>query len=207
MDDEAGMVFEDEVILEKQRTLLQYLVKKIGANMLKGQSIMSISLPVSIFESRSFLQKQADDFGYVPFMLDHAYQEVLVYHAENNFTEESMHELAIKRLKWVVTWVINTLHLEPQMYKPFNPILGETFQCKLGDYDLYLEQTSHHPPILHFQMEFPGKTDTYPTLEGFYKYEASTGPRSMSVDKKGEARILFKDTNQEIFCTFPCGEF
>jgi hypothetical protein len=34
--------------------------------------------------------------------------------------------------------------------KPFNPIWGETFQAKIGDTKMYLEQTSHHPPIYHF---------------------------------------------------------
>lgn len=34
--------------------------------------------------------------------------------------------------------------------KPFNPIWGETFQAKIGDTNVYLEQTSHHPPIYHF---------------------------------------------------------
>jgi hypothetical protein len=34
--------------------------------------------------------------------------------------------------------------------KPFNPIWGETFQAKIGDTEVYLEQTSHHPPIYHF---------------------------------------------------------
>lgn len=36
------------------------------------------------------------------------------------------------------------------MLKPFNPILGETFQCKIGNTKMYVEQTSHHPPIYNF---------------------------------------------------------
>jgi hypothetical protein len=31
--------------------------------------------------------------------------------------------------------------------KPFNPILGETFQAYIDNCPLYMEQTSHHPPI------------------------------------------------------------
>ena len=34
--------------------------------------------------------------------------------------------------------------------KPFNPILGETFQAKIDDCLYNLEQTSHHPPICNF---------------------------------------------------------
>ena len=33
------------------------------------------------------------------------------------------------------------------MEKPFNPILGETFQCWINGCPLYAEQISHHPPI------------------------------------------------------------
>lgn len=35
----------------------------------------------------------------------------------------------------------------PNVQKPFNPILGETFQGILGGIPIFLEQTFHHPPI------------------------------------------------------------
>ena len=42
------------------------------------------------------------------------------------------------------------LHLSGSPLKPFNPILGETFQSKVLDFHFYLEQTSHHPPVTNF---------------------------------------------------------
>lgn len=33
------------------------------------------------------------------------------------------------------------------MEKPFNPILGETFQAWVSGCPAYAEQISHHPPI------------------------------------------------------------
>ena len=40
--------------------------------------------------------------------------------------------------------------------KPLNPVLGETFQAKSIDgAKIYVEQTSHHPPITNFLMEGP----------------------------------------------------
>ena len=39
--------------------------------------------------------------------------------------------------------------------KPFNPILGETFQAKIGVADLYVEQTSHHPPTFNYYIKHP----------------------------------------------------
>jgi hypothetical protein len=33
------------------------------------------------------------------------------------------------------------------LQKPFNPVLGETFEMKSKNYRLLAEQVSHHPPI------------------------------------------------------------
>ena len=41
--------------------------------------------------------------------------------------------------------------------KPFNPILGETWQASLSDgSQMYMEQISHHPPVSAFHIEGPG---------------------------------------------------
>jgi len=39
--------------------------------------------------------------------------------------------------------------------KPFNPLLGETFEYEQDGFRLLLEQVSHHPPIsaLHCEHE------------------------------------------------------
>jgi hypothetical protein len=42
------------------------------------------------------------------------------------------------------------------MEKPFNPILGETFQGWLNGCPIFLEQISHHPPISAFFMQGRG---------------------------------------------------
>ncbi len=39
--------------------------------------------------------------------------------------------------------------------KPFNPVIGETFQVKANNTLYYAEQTSHHPPIYNFYMKNP----------------------------------------------------
>jgi hypothetical protein len=45
----------------------------------------------------------------------------------------------------------------PKISKPFNPILGETYQGIIGGIPIYFEQISHHPPISAFYM----KTDKF----------------------------------------------
>ena len=56
----------------------------------------------------------------------------------------------IEKLKFSTAFAITKFHLSGAQLKPFNPILGETFQCKIADSMFYLEQTSHHPPISNF---------------------------------------------------------
>lgn len=56
-------------------------------------------------------------------------------------------------------------HVYQSWRKPFNPILGETFQAVLSDGSkVFLEQISHHPPISAFQLDGPGKPDLHPVL-------------------------------------------
>lgn len=40
-----------------------------------------------------------------------------------------------------------------RMQKPFNPLLGETFELVTTKYRFFSEQVSHHPPITAFHCE------------------------------------------------------
>jgi hypothetical protein len=44
-----------------------------------------------------------------------------------------------QKLKWVTTYLIAFMHFCVSQIKPFNPIIGETFQCKIGILDIYTE--------------------------------------------------------------------
>lgn len=50
-------------------------------------------------------------------------------------------------------------HVYEDFRKPFNPILGETWQATLPQdgTQLFVEQISHHPPVSAFQMQGPGQ--------------------------------------------------
>ena len=48
--------------------------------------------------------------------------------------------------------------------KPFNPVLGETWQGCLSDGSkVFLEQISHHPPISAFQLDGPSVLPANPS--------------------------------------------
>ena len=67
---------------------------------------------------------------------------------------------------------IHTGLLMNGLRSPLNPVLGETF-CEITDNGstLYTEQTSHHPPITHFQ--FIGPASCPFVLNGYMEYKVT----------------------------------
>lgn len=53
---EEGLIFTDKKTLDEQSKVITYLIKKLGSSLIKGESIMNISLPVTIFDKRTLLQ-------------------------------------------------------------------------------------------------------------------------------------------------------
>ena len=49
-------------------------------------------------------------------------------------------------MKAVIAFSIGNILLYINMAKPFNPVIGETFQGFIDGCPIYGEQTSHHPP-------------------------------------------------------------
>lgn len=65
-----------------------------------------------------------------------------------------------------VAFVIGGLRRQTSTLKPFNPILGETYQ---GQYSsglrVYAEQISHHPPVSSWQVEdAKGRVSPHPAV-------------------------------------------
>lgn len=53
---EQGLVYTDTETIKKQDKVISFLIKKMGSNLIKGKSIMNVSLPVNIFDKRSLHQ-------------------------------------------------------------------------------------------------------------------------------------------------------
>ena len=85
-------------------------------------------------------------------------------------------------------------HISPeycQMRAPLNPILGETLQRVLPEDDthIYLEQTSHHPPITHFSIEGPSYR-----FSGYFEYKAwLAGLNTIGGTRVGKLILSFND--------------
>lgn len=75
--------------------------------------------------------------------------------------------------------------------KPFNPILGETYEATWPDgSELFLEHTSHHPPISHFLAIDVQKKWKY---WGYYEYQAKLRGNSVIGKQEGPNNVGFPD--------------
>lgn len=87
------------------------------------------------------------------------------------------------------TFLYSQLHLSTFQQKPFNPILGETFQFEIGNATkVYLEQTQHKPPTSNF-LVYGKNYKAY----GSIIVEASIGANSVNAKKSGTYIVEFKD--------------
>ncbi|KAI9992191.1 hypothetical protein PInf_017576 [Phytophthora infestans] len=172
----GGLKLIDKEIAKKQGGVVKDVIKSAGAKILEGKSAVSLSLPVRIFEPRTNLERVCDLMLYAPTFLNTAY-------AQND---------ALERFKYVISFAVAGLHHSIGQLKPFNPILGETFQSTLNDgTDVSCEHTSHHPPISNFQ--FTGEKYS---IAGFVLWHASMSVKSNAMlnTNKGPVRVTFPDT-------------
>lgn len=162
--------------LKTQEGLILDLMKRVGKTLIEGKNLVSVSLPVRIFEKRSTLERICDLWGGAPFYLNKGAQEID----------------PLKRFKSVICFAMAGMYTNLLQLKPFNPILGETFQGEWPDGSkLYLEHISHHPPICRFLV----MSNRF-VLEGSYQFEAKIKSLSGNVVKGqflGTNRVRFKD--------------
>lgn len=98
-----------------------------------GKDMTKMTLPVSFNEPTSLLQRCAEDMEYAD-LLDIASERA-------DSTERMVYVAAFAASEYASTI--------GRVAKPFNPLLGETFEYARPDkgYRFFIEQVSHHPPI------------------------------------------------------------
>jgi hypothetical protein len=182
--EDGSLEMINKYLLKKQKQVLGYLIKQFGSALVSGKSIMSISLPITIFEPRSLLERLGDSYVFGPHFLEKAGQI----------------KDTLEQFKLAFTFLLTTLASDLNPEKPFNPILGETFQGVIGGCPVYFEQISHHPPMAAFQMV--GK---HFSVEGYLEFNASISTNSVKCRKIGDFRVVFKNTGTVIQAQFPTG--
>ena len=116
---EGGVECRNHEELRSQDGIILELMKRAGKQLLEGKNIVGVSLPVKIFEPRSTLTRLTELWGT-------AYEYF-------NKTSESFNP--IERIKMIITMAMSGLHLNARQTKPFNPILGETYEVNF--YNLF----------------------------------------------------------------------
>ncbi|ORX52675.1 Oxysterol-binding protein [Hesseltinella vesiculosa] len=124
------------------------------------------------------------------------------------FTDISQHEDPQERMLAVTRWFMSTLWgsyasrctngLNEK--KPYNPILGEQFNCMMGDVQLRCEQVCHHPPISAFYLEHE---QSGVALNGHSCQRSKFKGTSIKVDQVGRAVLYLKKWDEQYFMDFP----
>lgn len=178
---ENGLVLIKKSERDNQKRVMTWLIKKIGNTMLKGQSIMNLSLPVYVFDKRSMLQVFVYELQESPFFLSR------VFYTQNK----------IEKLKFMTVYFLSQIYHSTILLKPFNPILGETYQIKVGNINCYLEQTLHKPPTANV---YCFDDDGLYKIYGWIETSAQTGANTCKAKKHSKIFVEFKDGQKYRIC-------
>jgi len=151
-------------------SLLSMLASAVG-------DLTSITIPIGYIEPTSFLQRLCEAFQYSE-LLDKAADE----------TDEFM------RLAYIAAFFISAHSNNIRLLKPFNPLLGETFEyVQEGEhpFQFIAEQVSHHPPI--------AATHTHNSKWELWdekRVSSKFGGNSLSMDVLGTFHLVLKTTDE-----------
>lgn len=178
----GGLHYHNTELMAEQKKVILSLLKQAGSNLIHGRSIMNVSLPLEVFEPRSFLERLARSFGHAPVFLEKAGALANV----------------VEQMKYTVSFFLSSIVLCIQQEKPFNPILGETFQGRINGFPIYMEQVSHHPAITYYLMK--GKNYWFC---GSHEAVANLGANTLAAEQKGTPMVRFPINNTSIYFKWP----
>uniref|UniRef100_A0A3P9HCL4 Oxysterol-binding protein n=1 Tax=Oryzias latipes TaxID=8090 RepID=A0A3P9HCL4_ORYLA len=151
-----------------------------------GMELSKITMPVIFNEPLSFLQRLTE-------YMEHTY---LIHQA--NASSDS-----VERMKCVAAFAVSAVASQwERTGKPFNPLLGETYELVRWDlgFRLISEQVSHHPPVSAFHAEglkqdFVFHGSIYPKLKFWGK--------SVEAEPKGTITLELPKYNEAYTWTNP----
>jgi hypothetical protein len=131
-------------------------VWKVIAKVVK-QDMTKVSLPVIVSEPLNALQRSAEIMSNWKIV-----QELLNTINEDQASQDPS-KASCKRLALCgMMQIAHFIGQRNRIKKPFNPILGETFELVNDRFRFMAEQVSHHPPITAFVAETEGfRLETY----------------------------------------------
>ena len=176
-------------IVEKQSGIIKDVISALTKCIWTG-GVMSLSLPIRIFEPRSMLERITDWFSFAPVLL----------------TKAGGVGNKIEAFKYVITFSLSALFRSSEQLKSLNPMLGETYQCEWEDGSkMYLEHTCHTPPISHFYVK---SSSNLFSVSGYFDMEMggimkTMLTNTMQIIPKGKITVYLPETKQKISYQFP----
>ena len=187
--DNSGVYCLKKDIVEKQSGIIKEVISALTKCIWTG-GVMSLSLPIRIFEPRSMLERITDWFCFAPVLLSKA-----------GGVEDQ-----VEAFKYVISFSLSALFRSSEQLKSLNPMLGETYQCEWEDGSkMYLEHTCHTPPISHFYIK--SSSDFY-RVSGYIDMEMggimkTMLTNTMQIIPKGKITVYLPQTGQTIAYQFP----
>jgi len=172
--EKSGLLYINEQDKNKIYKTFKFLVTKFGKNLFEGKSIINVSFPMILYDKRAYSQVLTYEMRTLPYFITRAC-----------FSKDKL-----ERLKWIVVHLFSVLHISTVQTQPFKPVLGETFQCKIGDLIVYVENTKSEPLINNFYGFDENKNYK---IYGFQISDISTRPNSILATKVGKYFIELKD--------------
>lgn len=182
-DNEEGLILVNPRQKEIQKIMIQYLIQKINSTYIKGYNIINFLFPITTYDKRTLLQVLAYELREAPFILNK-----IIFISD-----------PIEKLKFMTSFVISQIYLSPLRIKPFNPLLGETFQVKIGNLYCYFEQTNTNPPTTNL---YCIDSDRVYKIFGYISIYTKTGINNCKVLKLGNIFIEY-NTGQRYKIYFP----
>lgn len=140
-----------------------------------GKDLSKITMPVHFNEPLSFLQRMVEYMEY---------SQLLRLASEQSKPED--------RMKYVAAFAVSATACNwERLGKPFNPLLGETYEIERKEFRCVCEQVSHHPPISAFHADSPSFTfhgSIYPKLKFWGK--------SVEIQPKGLVTVKLPKWNE-----------
>jgi len=172
--EKSGLLYINEEAKEIIYKSFKYLITKFGKNLFEGKSIINISFPIILYDKRTYAQVFAYEHKLAPYFLSRA----------------ALCKDKMERLKWITVYLFSIFHITTIQTQPFKPVLGETFQCRIGDFVLYIENTSSETLINNFYGFDDNKNYK---IYGYQISDISTRPNSILASKIGKFYIELKD--------------
>ena len=143
-----------------------------------GKDISKLSVPVYFNDPTSLLQKCAQSMEY-----NHILDQIGVLQGDPSY-----------RLAYMAVYAAAQLTIcERNANKPFNPLLGETYEFVTDDFEFLSEQVSHHPPVTANYCR--GKKTKY-ILQNNQKTNTKFSGKCMDFHQQYKTYIDFEDLNE-----------